>query len=276
VAALREFLPKFMRAARPAAVPIEAAALGSLQANVMIADNELNIISMNPAAHKLMREAEPELKRELPHFDAGALIGRNIDIFHKNPGHQRGMLARLQDRHAATIRIGTRVLDLLVTPLTDKGARRGFVVEWSDAKHRLANVDYAAQIAAIHRYQSVIEFDTQGVILFANTLFLKRLGYTLEEVTGRHHSMFLLPGERDTADCIALWDGLRSCNFRAGQFRRRAKDDSVVWIEGAYNPILDEKGRVAKVMKFATIARQRSRRRVRGRPARVLPSSPRR
>ena len=164
------------------------------------------------------------------------------------------MLARLEKPHAATIRIGPRVFDLLVTPLTELGARRGFVVEWSDARYRLQNLDYAAQIAAIHRYQSSVEFDTQGNILDANENFLNRLGYRLEEVKGRHHSLFVFPEEVEQPGYKAMWDDLRAGTYRATRFRRRAKDGTPVWIDGAYNPILDEKGKVAKVVKFATDA----------------------
>lgn len=71
----------------------------------MVADPDLNIIYVNPSAMALMREAEAELKRELPRFDTRTLIGSNIDIFHKNPSHQRGMLAALSKPHAATIRV---------------------------------------------------------------------------------------------------------------------------------------------------------------------------
>ena len=107
----------------------QVAALESLRTSVMIADSKLNITYMNPAVFALMREAEEDLKRELPNFSVATLIGSNIDVFHKNPGHQRGMLAKLYKPHAATIRVGRRVFDLLVTPLIDKDQRTGFVVE---------------------------------------------------------------------------------------------------------------------------------------------------
>ena len=104
----------------------KTAGLHALRANVMIADSQLNITYMNPAAVNLMRDAEDELKAELPRFSVANLIGSNIDIFHKNPGHQRKMLAALDKPHNATIRVGTRVFDLLVSPLFDKGQRIGF------------------------------------------------------------------------------------------------------------------------------------------------------
>ena len=78
-------------------------ALDALQANVMVADANLNITYMNPAVMELLKEAESDLKKELPKFSVASLIGSNIDVFHKNPSHQRNMLAALKNRHSATI-----------------------------------------------------------------------------------------------------------------------------------------------------------------------------
>jgi PAS domain S-box-containing protein len=227
-------------------------ALDALRASVMIADAGLNITYVNPAALGLMREAEADLRKELPGFSADKLIGSNIDSFHKNPSHQRTMLQSLARPHATTIRIGARVFDLLVTPLERGGRRSGFAVEWSDARERLLNVDYAAQIAAIGRYQAVVEFKPDGTIVTANENFLRTVGYSLPEVVGRHHSMFMPPKERDSQEYAAFWKALRQGEARSGQFKRMTKSGAEIWIEGAYNPVLDSNGNVAKVVKFAS------------------------
>jgi methyl-accepting chemotaxis protein len=227
-------------------------ALDALQANIMIADANLNITYINGAVRELLRDAESDLKKELPRFDMSTLLGSNIDIFHKNPSHQRNMLARLRQRHSATIWIGKRAFDLLVTPLMEGGTRIGFVVEWADAKARLLNVDYAAQIEAIGRSQSVIEFAVDGTIVTANANFLKTLGYTLGEIQGRHHSMFTEPSYRDSPEYADFWRRLARGEYQAAEFKRMAKDGSIVTIQGSYNPILDADGKVMKVVKFAT------------------------
>ncbi len=244
----------FMRSPRLDGAAPRLAALEALGARVMVADPGLNITYVNAAAMALMREAEAELKRELPRFDADRLVGSNIDIFHKTPSHQRRMLEAMDKPHSATITVGTRKFDLRVTPLDDKGARIGFVVEWADARHRLLNLDYAAQLAAINRTQTVIEFATDGTILRANEHFLAAMGYAEDELLGRNHRMFLTAEDQADATYAALWDGLRAGRFNAGRFRRIAKDGRTVWIEGAYNPILDEAGRVVKIVKFAVDA----------------------
>ncbi len=112
-------------------------ALGGLRTNVMIADNDLNITYMNSSVVTMMKDAEADLKKELPRFSVATLIGSNIDVFHKNPTYQRKMLSGLDKPHGATIRVGQRVFDLLVTPLSHRNKRIGFSVEWSDARERL-------------------------------------------------------------------------------------------------------------------------------------------
>lgn len=231
---------------------IKLEAFDALRSNVMIADIDLTIIYMNPSATALMQKAEGDLRKDLPRFSVERLIGSNIDVFHKNPSHQRQMLAALQKPHAATIRVGSWAFDLLVTPLTCKEKRVGFVVEWSDAKERLLNRDYAAQMKAISRSQSIIEFLPDGTVLTANDNFLRALGYRLEEVKGKHHSMFVESAYSASPAYVEFWNTLRQGEYRAAQFKRIGKSGKEVWIEGSYNPILGLDGKVEKVVKFAT------------------------
>ncbi|MBO0662024.1 methyl-accepting chemotaxis protein [Jiella sp. MQZ9-1] len=228
------------------------AALDALHTNVMVADAKLNITYLNPELTQFLREAEADVKRELPRFDVDKLIGSNIDIFHKNPSHQRHMLASLQQTHRATITVGTRSFDLVVTPLRDGNITTGFVVEWADAKERLLNVDYAGQIAAVHRSQAVIEFKIDGTIVSANDNFLKVMGYSLSEVVGKHHSIFVEPAMRESSEYRQFWEALRAGRFQASEYRRFGKNGRELWIQGSYNPILDANGKVMKVVKYAT------------------------
>src|SRR5678815_4293909 len=132
----------------------------TIGASIMVADQNLNIVYMNDAVVELLREAESDLKKELPQFSVDTLIGSNIDIFHKNPSHQRRMLEGLSAKHRATIKVGQRTFDLLASPLLQADGRRvGFVVEWADATVRLQNLNYAAQASAAGRAQAVIEFN---------------------------------------------------------------------------------------------------------------------
>jgi methyl-accepting chemotaxis protein len=117
---------------------------------------------------------------------------------------------------------------------------------------RLRTADYEGQIAAIGRSQAVIAFDLKGNILHANENFLSTVGYTLEEVKGRHHSIFCEPGYRDSAEYRFFWERLGAGQFEAGQFKRLGKGGREVWIQASYNPILDLSGRAFKVVKYAT------------------------
>lgn len=227
-------------------------ALDALQANVMVADAGFNIVYMNPAVIDLLRKSEPDLKKDLPRFSVDKLIGSNIDIFHKNPSHQRNMLASLRQRHSATIAVGGLIFDLLVTPLKQGEKLVGFSVEWADAKARLLNVDYAAQIAAISRSQAMIEFDINGKIMGANENFLKLLGYSENEIIGRHHSIFVDKNYTETEEYRRFWQELRDGRYQAAEFKRRTKSGDEVTIAASYNPILDLNGKVIKVVKFAT------------------------
>jgi methyl-accepting chemotaxis protein len=226
-------------------------ALDALSANIMLADTRLNITYINPAVRDLLQEAESDLKKEIPRFSMSTLIGSNIDIFYKDPTHQRNMLASLQKRHSATIWIGKRTFDLLVTPLIDGGRQVGFVVEWANAAERLLNIDYTAQIAAFGRYQAMIEFMPDGTIVTANRNFLDAMGYTLDEVKGKHHRIFCEPAYRESADYLKLWETLARGDFVSAEFKRIGKDGRNVIIHGSYNPILDAHGKVVKVVKFA-------------------------
>jgi methyl-accepting chemotaxis protein len=108
-------------------------ALDDVTTNVMIADRERNIVFVNRPLQQMLSAAESDLRRDLPQFDASHLIGQNIDIFHRNPAHQAKLLDTLSTTYRAQIRVGGRLLRLIVNPIvSDQGERQGFVVEWAD------------------------------------------------------------------------------------------------------------------------------------------------
>jgi len=107
-------------------------ALDVCNTNVMMADTNLDIVYMNESVTAMMRVAEADLKAELPSFDANNLIGNNIDQFHKNPAHQRGMLTKLADVYKTDIQVGPRTFGLIATPVFNDGERLGTAVEWTD------------------------------------------------------------------------------------------------------------------------------------------------
>ncbi|MCK7612699.1 methyl-accepting chemotaxis protein [Roseibium sediminicola] len=119
-------------------------------------------------------------------------------------------------------------------------------------EQKLKNAETAGQVEAINRSQAVIHFQIDGTIVDANENFLKTVGYTLDEIRSRHHSLFVAPEERDSPAYKRFWDELAEGRFKSDQFRRIGKDGREIWIQATYNPILDASGRPFKVVKFAT------------------------
>ena len=118
---------------------------------------------------------------------------------------------------------------------------QGYVVAWEDITYRQRlELDYAGQIAAIQRSQAVIEFELDGTIISANDIFLKTMGYTLDEVKGQHHSMFVDEATRSSAEYRDFWQRLNRGEFVAGEFRRVGKGGREIYIQGVYSPILDK------------------------------------
>lgn len=120
----------------------------------------------------------------------------------------------------------------------------------AEQSNEMANL--RGQIAAINKAQAVIEFKLDGTIITANDNFLKTLGYSLEEIQGQHHSMFVEPSYRSTAEYKQFWRDLADGKFQAAEYKRIGKGGKEVWIQASYNPIFDLNGRPFKVVKFAT------------------------
>ena len=115
-----------------------------------------------------------------------------------------------------------------------------------------ALADMKGQLAAIGKSQAVIEFSMDGKILDANENFLKTLGYTLAEIRGQHHSLFVGTAERGSLEYRQFWEKLGRGEFDAGQYQRIGKGGREVWIQATYNPIMDMNGKPFKVVKYAT------------------------
>jgi methyl-accepting chemotaxis protein len=123
--------------------------LDNVATNVMIADHAHNIIYMNDSVKAMFAVAEEDLRKDLPQFSAATLLGSNIDIFHKNPAHQRGMLDRLTGTYKAQILVGGRTFSLTVTPVVNtRGERLGTAVEWLDRTLEVAVENEVAEIVS--------------------------------------------------------------------------------------------------------------------------------
>ena len=114
------------------------------------------------------------------------------------------------------------------------------------------SAEYEGHVAAISRAQAVVEFDLQGRVLDANRNFLDRMGYSIDEIRGQHHRMFMDPDTAASPEYLAFWEKLGRGEFESGEYKRIAKDDREVWLQATYNPIYDLDGRLFKVIKYAS------------------------
>ena len=112
--------------------------------------------------------------------------------------------------------------------------------------------DMQSKIEAIGRAQAVIEFTLDGVILDANKNFTDTVGYSLDEIRGQHHRIFMDAEERESSEYRQFWKNLHDGVFQAGLYKRVGKSGKTIWLEAAYNPILNADGVPYKVVKFAT------------------------
>lgn len=156
-------------------------ALDGVTTNVMIGDNDLNIIYMNDAVSRLFREVEADVRKDLPSFDANNMIGTCIDLFHKNPSHQRNMLASLSATHTAELAIGGRTMRVIASPVfSDEGERLGTVVEWADRTQELAVEQEVQQVV-----DGALAGDlTQRISLEDKEGFFERLSSAVNELVG--------------------------------------------------------------------------------------------
>ncbi len=147
-------------------------ALDNVSSNVMVASNSGDIIYLNESVINMMRNAEQDLRKDLPEFAVDRLQGANIDIFHKKPEHQRRLLESLQDTFRSRIKVGGRSFDLVANPvIDDENNRLGTVVEWQDITEQLrAENEIEELIANATVGQLDVRLDTEGYADFTRTV----------------------------------------------------------------------------------------------------------
>ena len=119
-------------------------------------------------------------------------------------------------------------------------------------RQKLESANYIGQIKAIGKSQAVIEFTVDGNVTWANDNFLNAVGYTLDEIVGKHHSLFVDPAYAKSSEYQDFWRKLKSGEYAAAEYKRFGKGGREIWIQASYNPILDMNGNPFKVVKYAT------------------------
>ncbi|WP_245895061.1 methyl-accepting chemotaxis protein [Devosia submarina] len=132
-----------------------------------------------------------------------------------------------------------------------------FATDITEQKNRAA--DHEAQTAALSRVQAVIELALDGTVITANDNLLNTIGYSLDEIVGKHHRMFCDPAYTRTPEYAEFWGRLRAGEIIAAEFQRFGKGGKEVWIDASYNPVFDAQGKLIKIIKFASNITERKR-----------------
>lgn len=139
-------------------------------------------------------------------------------------------------------------------PILDLDGHPVKVVKYATdiTEQKVRNTEFESQIEAITSTQAVVQFNLQGEILDANAIFLDVMGYSLDEVRGRHHRIFVDPEYARGAEYADFWRALGEGKTKQGQFRRVAKDGTERWLQASYTPIRDVDGKLRSIIKYAT------------------------
>ncbi|WP_353851347.1 methyl-accepting chemotaxis protein [Aquitalea sp.] len=166
-------------------------ALDHAATNMMIADTDFNVVYANQSVVNMFAQAESDIRRDLPQFSAHKLLGSNIDQFHRNPGHQRGLMQQLRNPHHGTIHVGGRTFNLILTPINgSSGNRLGYGVEWIDRTAELAQqaaeqqrIEAERKIAAENaRIRSALDNVTTNVMIADNDRNIIYLNHSVIEM----------------------------------------------------------------------------------------------
>jgi methyl-accepting chemotaxis protein len=228
-------------------------ALDVAATNMMVADPDYNIVYVNDSLRKMLREAEADIRKDLPRFDAASIIGTNVDEFHKSPAHQRGLLDRLTGEHRTRLSIGGRKFDLILNPVRNgEGKRLGVVVEWKDMTSELAAREreqgLAAENARVKQAldscsTNVMIADADGTIVYANESVLEMMSrnqnelrkslpqFDAKRIVGSHFDSF----HRNPAHQRNLLGQLK------GEYKTQLKVEALTFSLAA-NPIYDPQG----------------------------------
>ena len=235
-------------------------AFEQLTSPVIVIEPELTISYINQAAWALFQTHEAVLQTKWPRFQANKkrILGADID------GLYQEFLPAGKDFNSADpsswsveVHLEHLVFKVTANALYDAEQEyQGHSLEIQDITRQRQQesllLESSAKIDAISKAQAVIEFNMDGTIITANENFLQTVGYSLEEIQGKHHSMFVEPGFEKSAEYLEFWQKLNAGEFESKEYKRLGKGGKEVWIQASYNPVFDLAGKPVKVVKFAT------------------------
>lgn len=226
-------------------------------------DSEMLVLQLDPQGR--IESVNGNFESEMG-YRAEQLIGRNIEEI--VPPHVKKLDFYQRMKHAITrgehLNGAFRLLrgngeeawlrSILQPVKNSEGRIKYFSLHSSDLTRTIeTSREHESLIKALMRSTAVIEFNLDGQVLTANDRFLQGMGYSLEQVRGKHHRMFCEPEEANSAQYKAFWEKLRRGEYVADRFKRIDAHGRVVWLEASYNPIIDAHDVLYKVVKFATV-----------------------
>ena len=232
-------------------------AMDSSSAAIMMVDRNFIVTYTNTASLNLFNTNKAEFQKVFPTFDPAKIIGTCIDVFHKNPQHQRQLLATPERLPFSTeIKVGPLTISLYVTATYDhQGGYIGNVLEWRDVSaiktREIADFDSRVQNEAIAKFQAMIEMDLDGNITYANETYLNLLEYHLPELLGKHESTLLDPEDLKKPAYTENWKKLLAGEYVYSIVKRITKTGKEIWMQAYLSPIRDINGKVIKIVNYA-------------------------
>lgn len=226
-------------------------------------DNEMLMLVLTPQGQ--ISYANPNFEREMLYKKEQLATRQLVDLvpdYAQNTDHFNRMKSAIQQGNhwvgALQITRGNGKpawLRAIFQPVKNsRGQVQTFSVYANDLTRTIeSSCEYQNLIEALQRSTAVIEFDLNGIVQAANNRFLNSMGYSLNEVVGKHHKTFCDPSQHNSAEYQTFWEKLRRGEFITGRFKRVDSHGRTVWLEASYNPITDSHGRLYKIVKFATV-----------------------
>ncbi|WP_127471571.1 methyl-accepting chemotaxis protein [Thiomicrorhabdus aquaedulcis] len=203
-----EFAARNYDALRESAVLTTA--LDAASTNIMVADPDLNIVSINSSLKAMFTRNQAALQADFPHFSAQSVVGSNMDLFHKNPAHQRALIESLTDSWSADISMAKLTMRLTVVPIIRQGEKLGYVVEWLD---RTDEADFIAQVAWVVEgmtqgtFNRRITQEAHGVLAIIKDDINQAVDVTSNAIAGINQVIGALSVGDLTQECVADFGG---------------------------------------------------------------------
>lgn len=242
--------------AQRAAAAAMASGIDNVTTAIMMVDRDFVVTYVNQASKRILKRHEDTLMSVSPSFNADQVVGACFDVFYNALSSER---SRLNDPNnlpfETDIDVAGLTFNIKVSAQIDgSGAYSGNTLEWAEVtekrKEEAQTIDMVDQLGAVKKNLGSITYNGKGQIMTANDIFLNSMGYKLEDIVGKHHSMLIKVEDRDTPAYKAFWDQLHRNEYHEGQFELMKKDGSIIFIRTTYNPILDPDGTLRTVAQF--------------------------